>query len=82
MTQNLGKLKIIHNEKDHEYTLWKTNERDEWERCDAYSAGSVFVEDYDEYCDWSVEACLLEDVMNLVNEGYTFSGTEIIEHKE
>ena len=78
MTQNLGKLKIIHNEKDHEYALWKTNEQDEWERYDAYSAGSVFVEDYDAYCDWSVDEEILKDIMTLVNEGYTFSGTEII----
>lgn len=78
MTPNLGKLKITHNEKDHEYTLWKTNERDEWERYDTYSAGSVSVEDYDEYCDWSVDGEILETIMKLVNEGYTFSGTEII----
>lgn len=71
-------IKIIHNEKDHAYTLWKTNEQDEWERYDTYSAGSVFVEDYDAYCDWSVDGEILEDIMKLVNEGYTFSGTEII----
>lgn len=75
MTPNLGKLKITHNDKDHEYTLWRTNERDEWERYDTYSAGSVFVEDYDEYCDWSVDSEILKDIMELVNEGYTFVET-------
>lgn len=75
MTQNLGKLKITRNEKDHEYTLWKTNELDEWERYEVYSAGSVFVEDYDEYCDWSVDSEILKDIMELVNEGYTFVET-------
>lgn len=82
MTQNLGKLKIIHNEKDHEYTLWKTNEQDEWEPCGTHSEGCVYVEDYEDYCCWSVDTEILETIMTLVNEGYTFSGTEIIEHEK
>lgn len=82
MTQNLGKLKITHNDKDHKYTLWRTNERDEWERYHEYSEGCVDVEDYEDWCYWSVDTEILETIMKLVNEGYTFVGTERIEYEE
>lgn len=73
------KLKIVQDEAHHEYTLYVGDEANEWKPYNTYSAGCVFVEDYDDYCDWSVDSCILEDVMKLVNAGYTFVGTEIIE---
>jgi hypothetical protein len=72
------KLKIVQDEVHHEYTLYISNEANEWKPYNTYSAGCVFVEDYDDYCDWSVDAEILKDIMELVNEGYTFAGTEHI----
>lgn len=78
MTQNLGKLKIIQNKPQNMYSLWRTNEQDEWERYDTYPTIPMYIDEYYD-CDIAVNSDILTDIMKLVNEGYTFQGTEIIE---
>lgn len=67
----MDKLKIIQDKQHNLITLWKTNERDEWERHATYPTIPMFVADYYESV-FAVHSEILDDIMQLVNEGYTF----------